>query len=198
MPFALLERRSHPLLAARDGWPLDHPYVEWCWTSRMGPTGILLARRVGALTRQGPARVDVEDLAGSLGVRGPVLMRTAHRLAQFGFGRGEVIADGPDAGSLRLAVYQRVPALSAHQVRQASPLVRTVHDHLVTTRHPHLEEPGRTSAGPVPGGSTDMLHGLGAAPDASLRAASAASASVRGAVARLVVTPPAGRQSLGL
>lgn len=82
-----------------DPWPSpdDHSgfharsdYVERCWTSAIGPTGVLALRAVALLvdTAAGPVTVELAEFARSLGVspadgRHAPMTRTLHRLDRF-------------------------------------------------------------------------------------------------------------------
>ncbi len=53
----------------RAGFPLDHPYLEQCWAPVIGPTSVLLLRRLPVLWRENVSiELELEELAGSLGL----------------------------------------------------------------------------------------------------------------------------------
>src|SRR2546421_1229986 len=60
----------HPSAPVRQvGFPLDHPYLEHCWTPVIGPSQTLLLRRCAWLWREDePASLPLEELAGQLGL----------------------------------------------------------------------------------------------------------------------------------
>src|SRR5438105_2076504 len=93
----------HPSAPVRQaGFPLDHPYVEHCWTPVIGPTSVAFLRRCAWLWRDAnPASVPTADLAGLLGLgrgtgRNSPLWHTVDRLVRFGF------ADAPAANELQV------------------------------------------------------------------------------------------------
>ena len=83
---------AHPSLEVhRAGFPLDHPYLEQCWSPILGPSSILLLRHTAQLWRdQSPAVVDTADLAQQIGLgkghgNHSPLGRTLDRIARFRF-----------------------------------------------------------------------------------------------------------------
>lgn len=71
------------------GYPVLHPYIEEHWTSVLGPTSILLLRRLGAWASAGPLEVDSRSLAHCLGLgegitKNAPLAKAAGRLVLFG------------------------------------------------------------------------------------------------------------------
>src|SRR3712207_5925681 len=82
----------HPAAPVRQvGFPLDHPYVEHCWTPVLGPSSTLLLRRCAWLWRDSePASVRLEELAGQLGLgkgvgRSSPIWHTVERVVRFRF-----------------------------------------------------------------------------------------------------------------
>ncbi len=82
----------HPKLEVhRAGFPLDHPYIEQCWTPVLGPSSVLLLRRIPWLWREAtPAEVDVGELGVQLGLgrgggRHSPIARTVDRIVRFRF-----------------------------------------------------------------------------------------------------------------
>ena len=60
----------------RDGFLLDDPYVEQVWAGVIGPSALLVLRRLPILWRERePALVDLRELGQSLGL-GPSLARS--------------------------------------------------------------------------------------------------------------------------
>jgi hypothetical protein len=93
-PSELLELHPvpHPNQAVRQaGFPLDHPYVEQCWTPALGPSSVLPLRRIPWLWRQAtPATVSLDELGQQLGLgagtgRTSHINRTIDRVTRFGF-----------------------------------------------------------------------------------------------------------------
>jgi hypothetical protein len=72
----------HPRLGVhRAGFPLDNPYLEQCWIPVLGPSSVLLLRRVPWLWRDAtPAEVDVAELGAQLGLRRGGRPPQSHRL----------------------------------------------------------------------------------------------------------------------
>ena len=82
----------HPKLEVhRAGFPLDHPYIEQCWTPVLGPSSVLLLRRMPWLWREAtPAQVDIGELGAQLGLgrgdgRHSPIGRTMERIVRFRF-----------------------------------------------------------------------------------------------------------------
>lgn len=103
----------------RIGVPLDHPYLEECWAPVLGPSSILLLRRVAALWRESD-RIEstLADLGQGIGLgkgsgRNSPVQRTMDRLERFGFLRqsatGENVAVAATAGPLSERQLERVP-----------------------------------------------------------------------------------------
>lgn len=108
-------------------------YVEVCWLPVLGPTATWAYRRLGHLVvaRHGPVRVDLLDLAQSLGLgtslaRHSKLARTLERLARYQVVRGW----GSD-----LAVRRALPRLTEAQAARLSHSTRAVH-HGLTASEP--------------------------------------------------------------
>lgn len=152
----------------RVGFPLDHPYVENVWLPVLGPTSVLLLRRVGVLFDEHPngARVDVVELAQSFGIgprdgareevgRHSPMRRTLDRIVQFKLGAW--LAED------RLGIHTKVPAVSRAAAERLPASVRVLHDQILDD---HL---GRLAAGGAPvassaGARLAALGGGGAAP----------------------------------
>lgn len=130
----LLAATAHPDPAVqRAGFALDSAYVEQCWTSMLGPTTVLLLRRMPAWWQQSSlVAVDLVGLARSLGVgatakHSPV-RRGLGRLVAFGFAAW--------AGREELDVYVQAPPLSPSMVARAPEAVRSAHERLLAA---HLD-----------------------------------------------------------
>ena len=123
------------------GFPLDHPYLEQCWTPVLGPTSVLLLRRCNALWADAtPARVPVAQLSGQLGLgRGTApsshIWRTVRRLVDNGFAL--------DAAPGELHVYTEVPPVPARLLARTPAWCRQAHDRLLGE---HLDALARSSA----------------------------------------------------
>jgi hypothetical protein len=103
----------------RVGFALDDPYVEQVWAGVIGPSALLVLRRLPVLWRERePAVVDLRELGHSLGL-GPSLARsgrtwtTIERLVGFGMAHwlpgdelGVRTEEAPPSGRQQLA---RVP-----------------------------------------------------------------------------------------
>lgn len=166
----VLDRQAHPLLASGRGWPVEHPYVECCWAPRLGPTGVLLVRRAAELTRDGPVRLPLEELASALGVKPAVLARTMRRVTSFRLGHAEGLELAPP-GPVRFSVYDRVPSLGVAQLGHVGTLACSWH-HRFTAQavastpasrpSPVVSEPGGRGT-PAPAPLTARLDPAGAA-----------------------------------
>ena len=127
----------HPAAPVRQaGFPLDHPYLEQCWAPIIGPTSVLLLRRLPTLWRQDLSiEVDVADLAHSLGLgrstgsSGP-MRRTLSRIATFGFAAA--------SGDVDLDVYTEAPPLNQRQLDRVPAWTRDRHHDLLGRHLDHL------------------------------------------------------------
>lgn len=126
----------HPSLEVhRAGFPLEHPYVEQCWTPILGPSSVLLLRRAAYLWRaQTPAQVDPQDLARQIGIGyagglQSTLSRTVQRLVRFRF------AEWSDQTSL--GIYSEARPLQGRELRRLPDWCARQHEVLLTR---HLDE----------------------------------------------------------
>lgn len=141
----------HPKPVVRKvGFDLDHPYVEQCWSGVVGPTSVLLLRRVPLLWRDAtPAHVRVSELARSLGLTGPTgpgsrFWQTVRRMCQFGLAR--------PAGGGTLDVFTRVAPLTSRQLARLPDWSVRAHDGWMQRQAERLSEvatPGRTPAASI-------------------------------------------------
>lgn len=112
-------------------FPLDHPYVERCWTSVLGPTGVALLRRAAMLfsTSSHPT-IDLLDVARDLGITGSDadrrIRRTLQRLERLGFIDRRTTQEAD--------VFVDVPPLPARHLRAATAALRADHSNLVRQR----------------------------------------------------------------
>ncbi len=120
----------HPSAPVRQaGFPLDHPYLEHCWTPVVGPSSVLLLRRCTWLWREAtPAQIAVEDLAGQLGLgrgsgRNSPIRHTLERVVRFRF--AAMAAPG------ELEVYTEVPPLPERQLERLPSWCRREHERLL-------------------------------------------------------------------
>ena len=112
-------------------FPLDHEYVERCWTSVIGPTGVMVLRRAAALFAESDRpTVDLIELArdlGLIGSDGPRRMRrTIGRLMRLGF-----LAF---ASASEVDVVVEVAPLPTRDLRRASAALRADHHRHVRAR----------------------------------------------------------------
>jgi hypothetical protein len=154
----VIHAAGHPAFAVqRAGFPLDHPYVEQCWTSMLGPSGVLFLRRMPELWRQGTTvGVEVEALARSLGLgaakgRRSAMWRTMDRLCNMRFAQW--------GGEQELEVYTEVRPLTARQLERVPELVRDTHERLLGEHLDRLATPLATPQPPV-AGVTDLTRRL--------------------------------------
>ena len=155
---------SHPVRQA--GFPLDHPYLERCWTPLMGPSGILLLRRMPELWRRGTSvGIEVEDLGRSLGLgsgkgRRSAIWRTMDRVTQMRFGTW--------SGPQELEIYTEVRPLGPRQLERVPEAVREVHDHLLGA---HLDQLAAAARVPPAVDLTRRLDALQHRPAADIQLA---------------------------
>lgn len=115
--------------------PVGGAYVERCWTSIVGPSGVLFMRRSAWILRSrvDPV-VDLSELARDLGIAGigrhSHIRRTIARLERFGF----IAWSSPEVLALSVAV----PVLGTGHLDRASETVRADHERLLA------EHVGRT------------------------------------------------------
>ena len=134
----------HPSAPVRQaGFPLDHPYLEQCWASLIGPSSVLLLRRLPVLWRENVSvEVELEELAGSLGLgngtgRNGSLQRTLDRLIRFQFAAAEGPAD--------FAVFTEAPPVSAKRLERLPAWCQTQHERLLGA---HLDRLAQLHAAP--------------------------------------------------
>ena len=114
------------------GLQLDEPYVERCWTPILGPTAVLLLRRLPVLWLQSPTiGVRVDELAASLGVgradgKTSPLMRAIGRLVHMRF--------AVSSGDREIDVYTEVRPLGSRQLARVPDGVRLLHERLLAAR----------------------------------------------------------------
>lgn len=121
---------DHPRTQIRNvGFELEHPYVEQCWAAVIGPSSVLLLRRLPALwSAEVPAVVDAAEFARSLGLGSGTkptgrLHNTLGRLTYFGLAERS-----PDGSGLD--VYCQVPVLSPRQLAQVPWMTREAHERI--------------------------------------------------------------------
>lgn len=132
-----VESIPHPdARVRRVGWPLTHPYLEQCWVSVLGPTSVLVLRRLAMLTHDDRViSIPLDELAVSLGLgsgtgRHAAINRTLERIVAFRFATWMTAHD--------LAIFQQMPVLANHQLSRAPRLTRELHDGLVRSARTHL------------------------------------------------------------
>lgn len=121
----------HPRpVVRRAGFPLDHPYVEQCWAHQLGPSTVLMLRRISELwERSDPAVIDLEVFAVGLGMtsarEGPAYAarRRLQRLPCFGMGQLD--------GSASMTIYRQVEPLGCPFLAEAPEWTRRAHDRLL-------------------------------------------------------------------
>ncbi len=144
----------HPVAPVRQaGFPLDHPYLEHCWTPVVGPSSVLLLRRCTWLWREAaPAQIPVEDLAGQLGLgrgsgRNSPIRHTLERVVRFRF------ATMASPGELQ--VYTEVPPLPERQLERLPSWCRREHERLLGQ---HLDGLAQLSRPSFPSTETAPPH----------------------------------------
>jgi hypothetical protein len=106
--------------------PLRGAYLEACWTSVIGPSGVLLLRFVAGMTANGPVQLHPGDLAAVLGIgntggKNSRLEKTLDRLDRFGL---------LDRRGNQIHVPDRVHPLPAAALERSCDLVHTWHRQL--------------------------------------------------------------------
>ena len=119
---------NHPNRQVRRvGFDLSDTYVEQCWSAVVGPSAVVLLRRMPELWRHEiPARIPASELSRSIGLGAGTgansrLMATMERLAKFGLAR-----QGADPD--RLDVYLEVAPPPAGQRHRVPDWTRTTHE----------------------------------------------------------------------
>ena len=133
----------HPSVDARQaGFPLDHPYLEQCWSPAIGPTSVLLLRCLPLLWRQAPTvEIELQELSSTLGLgrahgNDSAINRTLDRLVRFKF----ATRTGPD-----IDIYTEVPPLSPRALKRLPDWNRDRHEHLLAAHLDRLAELTNTS-----------------------------------------------------
>lgn len=150
-------------LTDRVGHDPRSPYVERCWTGVLGPTTLLLLRRIADHFDAHPEgfELPLADTAaalglGSFGGRNSPFARALQRTAQFGLAR---------FGTTGMAVRRRVPPLSQRQLDRLPDDVRRAH--LAWVHHPSAR-PALADCERVTGAAMSLL-GLGDDPELVVR-----------------------------
>ncbi|MBW3642411.1 MAG: hypothetical protein KY447_05800 [Actinobacteria bacterium] len=135
----------HPVAPVRRaGFPLDHPYLEQCWTGVIGPSSVLFLRRCASLWRESmPVQVATADLGAQLGLgkgtaRNSPMWHTVERVVRFRF------AAMPQPGELH--VYTEVPPVPARQMERLPAWCRREHERLLGQ---HLDGLARSAGNPT-------------------------------------------------
>jgi hypothetical protein len=147
VPSLRLHAVPHPSAQVRQaGFALDHPYLEQCWAPVIGPTSVLLLRRMPVLWRDGlTVEVDPAELAASLGLsprvgRHGALARTLDRLERYEFAHRGTPGD--------LEVFTELPPVTQRHLDRLPAWSRQRHHELLGT---HLDRlAARHSTPPAP------------------------------------------------
>ncbi len=139
---------AHPSAQVhRAGFGLDHPYIEQCWAPLLGPTSVLLLRRLPVLW-QAHAHVEIEigELARSLGLgastgRHGSLQRTLDRLVRFHF----AVSEGP----LDLGVFTEAPPVPTRRLDRLPQWCQNRHAHLLGEHLDRLAQHHATPTNPT-------------------------------------------------
>lgn len=119
----------------RVGFDLSDTYVEQCWSAVVGPSAVVLLRRMPELWRhEVPARIRADELSRSIGLGASTapnsrLCATTDRMVKFGLARRGTQRD-------HLDVYLEVAPLHANQLERLPEWTRATHDRLLDA---HLE-----------------------------------------------------------
>lgn len=148
---------AHPVPQVhRAGFPLDHPYVERCWAPVLGPSSILLLRRMPTLFKQAPSvGIPLDELAQSLGLglgtgRNSPIWRTLERVVHFRFAAW--------SGDRELDVYTEASPLGPRHLARVPESTRKLHEQLLGA---HLDSlAAGTGAAPAPPSPPAHVHDL--------------------------------------
>lgn len=130
---------AHPVgQIHRAGFPLDHPYVERCWTPVLGPSSVLVLRRMPELFKGSPDPfIHLDELGRGLGIGGTgkhsAIRRTFDRLVHFRFASW--------SGPGELDLYTEVRPLSASRLEHVPDFVRRDHEMLLADHLDRLASP---------------------------------------------------------
>lgn len=126
-----IEPWDDPTLA-QYGFAVRDDYVETFWLSTLGPTSTWLLRRLVAILGESstPVRIDVAELAASLGIGSPhdrlgPLVKSLDRLVMFGV--AQVRRD-------RIGVRRFVTPLTSKQIDRLPPHLQRSHEAWMTGR----------------------------------------------------------------
>jgi hypothetical protein len=126
----------------RAGFGLDHPYLELCWAPVLGPSSVLLLRRIPSLWQESaPVEVDLTELGAQLGLGGGAgrhspMARTVERIVRFRFATWSQ----PSA----LEVFTEVPPLPQRHLDRVPRWCAQRHEQLLSA---HLDTLGRQAGG---------------------------------------------------
>jgi hypothetical protein len=113
------------------GFDLDHPYLEQCWAPLLGPSGVLLLRRMPSIWRERePAVMSTDELARSLGLGAS---RGTHSRINRAIDRLVTarLATWTNPGE-RLGIYLQVPPVPTHRVDRLPEWSRRAHHRLLS------------------------------------------------------------------
>ena len=115
------------------GYRMDSDYVEDFWLPSVGPTTLLLARRLFNLERRGFTTIDVDELAPQLGLHGhgrnSPLIRSIRRMHSFGLA---VIIERDD--SIIVGIRSHLAPLTTRQHERLPELLKTQHTTFINTQ----------------------------------------------------------------
>jgi hypothetical protein len=121
-----------PFVGERDRFPIDSAYVELFWLPQVGPTSLILQRR---LLQTMPQAADVALLAGSLGVSTNVVHKTLVRLYRFGW-----LRMGAEGG-WRIGVRTALPVIATRMEARLPPLLQAAHTSVLAEDLPTVVQP---------------------------------------------------------
>lgn len=132
----VVHARPHPDPdVQRAGFPLHHRYVEQCWGPVIGPSSVVLLRRLPWLWQADTTlELDRRELGRCLGLTGgagrhSTINRTLERVVCFGFGRW--VGD-------QLEVFTEVRPLGPRHLAHVPTWTRVLHDQLLDAHLAHL------------------------------------------------------------
>lgn len=136
----VLRARQHPNeVIARLGFDLRHRYLEECWAPVIGPSSVLLLRRLPGLWGDGEtARLTAVELGRHIGLAGNLTQHTLRRLERFGFARYDP--------SGRIDVHSTAGPVHGGQLDRLPATSRAEHHRMVAEQFAATLDPDRPTA----------------------------------------------------
>lgn len=134
----VLRASQHPnKVVARLGFDLRHRYLEECWTPVIGPSSVLLLRRLPDLwQRREPAELTARELGRHIGLMPSATLHTIRRLERYGFARRD-----PDG---EIDVFTTARPVHNRDLDRLPPSSRAAHGRMVTEQFATALDPNPT------------------------------------------------------